>query len=138
MPIVDNKENSAVRTVRTMVTGAENRGRHDRYQEYESQGVIMKKVWIATPDGRTRHWHFTMDGQERDVDEPFIDGHGNDLMYPGDGSAPADTVYNCRCSMTSHIIGIRNSNGTINRIKDYSTTDLHEKQMKEEKERRER
>lgn len=136
-PIVDNNEVAAVRTARTMVTGAENRGRQDRYDDYEAKGVVMKKVWIATPDFRVRNWHLSMDGQEVDVDEPFIDGLGNELDYPGDASAPPNTVYNCRCTMRSHILGIRQSNGSVKKIS-YSgdKPTMHARQIAEEKARR--
>ena len=138
LPIVNNNEAASVRTARTMVTGAENRGRQDRYEDYESQGVEMMKVWIATPDGRTRDWHISMDGQEVPVNEMFIDGHGNELEYPGDDGAEPETVYNCRCSMRSHLIGIRGSDGRVTKFKEYDRSgSLHEKQMKAEKERRE-
>lgn len=136
-PIIDNNRVAAIRTARTMVTGAENKGRLDRYNDYESQGVVMAKVWIATPDNRVRNWHLSLDGQERDVDEPFTDGLGNDLDYPGDPSAPPNTVYNCRCSMRSHILGIRQSDGSVKRIS-YSgdTPTMHARQIAEERERR--
>lgn len=127
LPIVGNNTNAAIRTARTMVTGAENRGRQDRYEEYEDEGVVMTKVWIATPDGRTRDWHLSMDGQEVGVDEYFEDGLGNELEYPGDDGAPGETVYNCRCSMRSHIQGVRDGASIIS-IPDYRAghTSMHE------------
>lgn len=138
LPVVNNNRTAAIRTARTMVTGAENRGRQDRYEDYVSQGVVMGKVWLATPDGRTRDWHISMDGQEVPVDEPFIDGLGNELEYPGDNDAPPETVYNCRCSMKSHIIGIRQSDGSVKKII-YSgdTPTMHARQVAEERARRE-
>ena len=139
LPVVNNNKTAAIRTARTMVTGAENRGRLDRYAEYEEQGIIMRKVWIATPDGRTRNWHMSMDGQEVDTNEPFIDGLGNELEYPGDPSAPANTVYNCRCSMRSHLIGIKGRDGKVEKFTDYRAQageTMHEWQIREEKERR--
>jgi hypothetical protein len=139
LPIVDNNEKAAVRTARTMVTGAENRGRLDRYQEYEDEGIVTHKVWIATPDNRVRDWHITMDGQEVNINEPFIDGHGEELDYPGDPSGSPRTVYNCRCSMRSQIIGVRGSNGKItpiNRYRDGSS--LHDRQIAAERARRAR
>lgn len=137
-PIVGNNKVSAIRTARTMVTGAENRGRLDRYHDYEDKGVVMSKVWIATPDNRVRNWHLSMDGQEVPVDESFIDGLGNELEYPGDPSAPGNTVYNCRCSMRSHIIGMRQSDGTIKRIRyEGDTPTMHGRQIAEERARRE-
>lgn len=131
LPIVGNNRKATTRTARTMVTQAENRGRQDRYKDYEDQGVEMRKVWIATPDGRTRNWHMSMDGQEREIDEMFVDGLGNELEYPGDPSAPPNTVYNCRCTMRSHIVAIRG-----HRVGGSFGTDLHREQMAEERARR--
>jgi len=139
LPVVDNNKAAAIRTARTMVTEAENRGRQDRYEEYQEQGVVMKKVWIATPDNRTRNWHMSMDGQEVDVDDVFIDGNGEELEYPGDPSGTPKTVYNCRCSMRSHLIGIKGSDGRIEKFTDYRARageTMHERQIREEKERR--
>lgn len=107
LPIVNSNEASAIRNARTLVTGAENQGRLDSYEELEKQGLVLKKVWIATDGDRTREWHLDMDGQEVDIDEPFIDGHGNELMYPGDPDAEPETVYNCRCSMRMRVVGVK-------------------------------
>ena len=136
-PIVGRNKTAAIRTARTMVTGAENRGRLDRYHDYEDKGVVMSKVWLATPDGRTRDWHLSMDGQEVPVNEYFIDGLGNELEYPGDNGAPPETVYNCRCSMKSHIMGIRQSDGSVKKIS-YSgdRPTMHAGQIAEERARR--
>lgn len=136
-PIVGRNKTAAIRTARTMVTGAENRGRQDRYEDYEENGVVMTKIWLATPDGRTRDWHLSMDGQEVPVKEYFIDGLGNELEYPGDNGAPPETVYNCRCSMRSHIIGIKQSNGSIKKIS-YSgdRPTMHGGQIAQERARR--
>ena len=137
LPIVDNNRKAAVRTARTMVTGAENRGRLDRYREYAEEGVVTMKVWIATPDGRTRDWHLDMDGQEVPWDDYFIDGLGNELECPGDDGAPPETVYNCRCTMKSHITGVINSDGSFTPIRDFQRTEsLHERQIAAERERR--
>ena len=137
-PVVNNNRSAAIRTARTMVTGAENRGRQDRYSEYEDQGVVMRKVWIATPDGRTRAWHLSMDGQEVSVDEAFTDGHGNPLEYPGDPGGAPDSIYNCRCSMRSHLIGIKNSRGQTISFTDFRSghTSLHQSQISDEMDRR--
>ena len=104
-PIVDKNQAAAIRNARTMVTGAENAGRHDSYKSLEESGVILEKVWIAAHDGRTRDWHASMDGQAVGNEEAFIDGNGNELMYPGDPDADPETVYNCRCSMSARIMG---------------------------------
>ena len=136
MPIVGRNEASAVRNARTMTTAAENRGRLDRYDDYESKGLIMGKVWIATGDDRTRDWHLSLDGQEVDKDEPFIDGNGNELQYPGDPDAAPETVWNCRCSMRSHITGVRGKSGKITPIADMHKKGLHQEQIEGERKRR--
>lgn len=115
-PIVGRNSSAAIRNARTMVTGAENRGRLDSYHQLEEDGVVMKKVWIATPDDRTRESHLVMDGQEVDIDEPFVDGDGNELDYPADPSGEPETVYNCRCSMKTHIIGFKKSDDSISEV----------------------
>ena len=136
LPIVNKNEASAVRNARTMTTCAENRGRLDRYADYESKGLVMAKVWIATGDDRTRDWHLTLDGQEVARDENFTDGQGNELMYLGDPDAAPETVWNCRCSMRSHIIGVRGKDGEITPIEDMHESGLHQEQIEAEREKR--
>lgn len=101
LPIVGNNVGAAIRNARTMVTGAENRGRQDSYERLQDDGLVLKKVWMATPDGRTRDWHIDMDGQEVEVNQYFIDGLGNELEYPGDPGGAPETVYNCFIGETS-------------------------------------
>ena len=135
-PIVENNAAAAIRNARTMVTGAENRGRQDSYEDLEERGAVVKKVWIATPDSRTREAHLAMDGQEVDINEDFTDGDGNKIAYPGDPSAEPSTVYNCRCSMRTHIIGFGKADGRIERLTERSRDTLHKEQIKEEREDR--
>lgn len=136
-PIVDNNVNASIRNARTMVTGAENSGRIDSYHDLQEDGLILKKVWVATADERTRAWHLTMDGQTVDIDEPFIDGNGNQIMYPGDPSAAPETVYNCRCTMISKVVGVRTSSGKINKINGDYDLSSHENAIKREENKRE-
>ena len=137
LPIMDNNRVSAIRNARTLVTGAENRGRLDSYNSLKEQGAVLKKVWIATGDSRTRDWHLIMDGQEVDIDEDFVDGNGNKLEYPADPSSAPETVYNCRCSMRSHIVGFRAADGSISYINYFEPeSGLHEQQIEAEKARR--
>ena len=91
---------SAVRAARTAVTGAQNGGRMDSYKAASDMGIKVRKRWIATKDGRTRHSHQKLDGQTVDYDKPFVSDLGSEMMYPGDphGAKPAD-LYNCRCTM---------------------------------------
>lgn len=101
---------SAIRTARTAVTGAQNAGRMDSYVAAEKMGIKLKKSWLATIDGRTRHAHAMLDGQTVDIDKPFkVDGE--EIMFPGDTSAPGYLVYNCRCTTTAVVDGVDTSNG---------------------------
>ncbi len=136
LPIVNNNEKAAIRNARTLVTGAENLGRTDRYKMLEKQGVVMYKMWIATGDGHTRDWHLTMDGQEVPQNEAFIDGLGNELEYPGDPSAEPETVYNCRCSMRRIPRGIRNSSGSVTWFDAPKRDERHVREIEDEKQER--
>lgn len=104
--VTDMEKNAAVRNARTMITGAQNKGRLDSYARAEADGIILQKRWIATNDGRTRHWHNELDGQERNTGEPFENSVG-EIMYPGDPSAHPANVYNCRCTMAARVIGFK-------------------------------
>jgi uncharacterized protein with gpF-like domain len=64
----------------------------------------VKRTWRATKDKRTRDSHSEMDGQTVGFDEPFVSGDGNELMYPGDPSAPASDRINCRCTVTMSFV----------------------------------
>lgn len=55
----------------------------------------MTKEWVAVNDNRTRHTHYNIDGQVRDLTKPFSNG----LMFPGDPNGSAAEVISCRCSL---------------------------------------
>lgn len=79
-------------------------------QMAEQTGVTQDRIereWFATKDKRTRDWHATMHGQIRRLDQPFADGKGQLLMYPGDPAAPADTIISCRCAVVYQITPLR-------------------------------
>lgn len=107
--------NAAIRNARTMTTGIENRGRMDSYARAKEQGIVLKKVWIAALDERTREWHAEIDGDEKDQDEPFENSKG-EIMFPGDPSAHPANIYNCRCSLGSRVIGFRRKDGSISYV----------------------
>ena len=93
----------AIRSARTIVTGAENKGRQDSYARAEADGIILQKEWLATNDNRTRHSHVLLDGDIVDQDKKFDNG----LMFPGDPNGEPSEVYNCRCSMTAVVKGFK-------------------------------
>ena len=103
--VEEMNKHASIRTARTMCTGCENKGRMDMLHEAQKMGLEVKKVWLATSDNRTRDWHAELDGEQKEVDEPFKNELG-DIMYPGDPEAedPAN-VYNCRCTLTYEVVG---------------------------------
>ena len=114
--IPDMNKTSAIRTARTAVTGAQNAGRMDSYVAAENMGIKLKKCWLATLDGRTRHEHAVLDGQSVDSDKPFkVDGYK--IMFPGDPSAPPYLTYNCRCTLIAEVDRVDTSD-TMRRDRD--------------------
>ena len=102
----DMNKSSAVRTARTAVTGAQNAGRMDSYVAAEKMGIKVRKEWLATIDGRTRHSHAMLDGKVVDKDKKFENG----CMFPGDPNGPPWEVYNCRCTLIAAVDGVDTSN----------------------------
>lgn len=104
--IPDMNKASAIRTARTAVTGAQNAGRMDSYVAAEKMGIKVRKEWLATLDGRTRHSHAMLDGEVVDKDKKFENG----CMFPGDPNGPPWEVYNCRCTLIAAVEGVDTSN----------------------------
>lgn len=100
--ITTMSRDSAIRTARTAVTGAQNAGRMDSYAAAEKMGIKLKKEWLATLDSRTRHSHAMLDGEKVDQDKKFSNG----CRFPGDPQGPAWEIYNCRCTMVAAVDGI--------------------------------
>lgn len=67
----------------------------------DDEDYEVEKTWIAIEDKRTRvsHSHAGVDGEVRDLYEPF----GNGLMFPGDPEGGAAEVCNCRCTLGYNI-----------------------------------
>ena len=105
--VSDMNRNSAILHAQTAVTGAENAGRQDGFRKAADMGIKFKREWIATLDSHTRDAHRHMDGQLRDVDEPFTSELGK-IMYPGDRSADPANVWRCRCTLGSRVMGFGN------------------------------
>lgn len=111
---------SAIRTARTATTAAQNAGRMDSYAAAEKMGIKLKKQWLATLDGRTRHAHARLDGQTAETDKPFhVDGY--EIMYPGDTSAPGYLVYNCRCTLIAALDDAPKAPNPLRRARDPET-----------------
>lgn len=97
---------SAIRTARTAVTGAQNAGRMDSYEAAREMGIELDKEWMATLDERTRHSHRLLDGEVVGQDEEFSNG----LRFPGDPLGAPSEVYNCRCTLIARVKGVSRAN----------------------------
>ena len=132
-PIMDRNKTSAIRNARTMTTSAQNKGRLDSYKAAQDNGVVLHKVWMATNSERTRAWHAALNGVEVEIDQPFENDYGK-IMFPGDPDANPGNVYNCRCTLTTKIIGFKREDGSIkyiegeeNELKNVSKRDQQKK-----------
>lgn len=98
---------------RTETHGASNFAMH---QVAKSTSLTLEKEWVSTEDMRTRSImrddefdHVSMNGQRRDMDEPFsmpwAGGEPLPIMYPGQAGLPGGAVINCRCAVVHHVKG---------------------------------
>jgi hypothetical protein len=69
---------------------------YDAQKKAESKGAKVVRQWNSTMDGDTRRTHRKLDGQIREIGEPF-NMDGKTAMYPGDFGDPAEDC-NCRCT----------------------------------------
>ena len=103
--ITTMSRDSAIRTARTAVTGAQNAGRMDSYAAAGKMGIKLKKEWLATLDSRTRHSHAMLDGEQVAQDKKFSNG----CRFPGDPQGPPWEIYNCRCTLVAAVDGVDTS-----------------------------
>lgn len=117
--ITTMSRDSAIRTARTAVTGAQNAGRMDSYAAAEKMGIKLKKEWLATLDSRTRHSHAMLDGEQVAQDKKFSNG----CRFPGDPQGPPWEIYNCRCTLIAAVDGVDTSDG-LRRTRDGLISDV--------------
>ena len=126
-------ENASIRNARTMTTSAECAGRLDSYRRADKMGLGLTKVWVATLDDRTRHEHRLLDGQRKEVDEPFeVDGY--ELMYPADPAGEPYLVYNCRCTTIAQVKGFEYDINDVRNVRGGYSSYEEWKHAKEKKE----
>lgn len=87
--------NRAKTIVRTEGHRIQEASRNDARMAAKAKGAETVKQWESTMDGQTRSTHRQLDGQIREVDQPFA-ADGKEAMYPGDFGDPAEDC-NCRC-----------------------------------------
>ncbi len=102
---LEQNANNAFRIVRTETTRIMNQGELDSMAHAKDVGLPIKKQWVSTLGPTTRSSHAALDGEIKDIDEPFSNG----LMYPGDPSRPPEEIINCSCTMITVIEGYENA-----------------------------
>mgnify|MGYP000874387456 CR=1 FL=1 len=84
---------------RTEVVGNSN------WATFEAQkvsGVVSKRRWVATRDGRTRETHLALDGAVVGMNERFTSSSGASADYPGGFGVAAEDIQ-CRCTTVAEI-----------------------------------
>lgn len=89
--------NKAMRIVRTEGHRIQQEGQFQAQHQAKEAGADIVKQWDSTLDGRTRPTHRKLDGQIRELNEPF-EAEGKKAMYPGDFGRPEEDI-NCRCTL---------------------------------------
>ena len=90
-------KNNAMRIARTEAHRIQCKASMNACNKAKEKGANVVKQWDSTLDGRTRDTHRLLDGQIRELDEPF-EVLGMTAMQPGDFGDPAEDI-NCRCAL---------------------------------------
>lgn len=89
--------NQAYRIARTESHRIHEEVKFKTINEATTKGADIVKQWDSTIDKRTRSSHVALDGQLREINQPFKSPKtGNTAMYPG-GFGVASEDINCRC-----------------------------------------
>lgn len=89
--------NNAMRIARTEAHRIQIKATSDAQHKAKEKGADIVKQWDSVLDGDTRPNHAALDGQIREIDEPF-EVNGIKVMYPGAFDNPAEDC-NCRCAL---------------------------------------
>lgn len=90
-------KNNAMRIARTEAHRIQCKASMNACEKAKSKGADVVKQWDSSLDGKTRPTHRQLDGQIRELDEPF-EVAGKSAMQPGDFGDPAEDC-NCRCAL---------------------------------------
>lgn len=100
--VFDMDARASVMVARTSMTYVEGLGKQNSMRRAQSMGIPIMQRWNALHDGRTRYEHRQMDGVTIPVGQKFnVDGYR--MTGPGDPTAPARLVCNCRCNLTPEV-----------------------------------
>ena len=92
------------RVARTEGTRVMNAGNLASTNYARSEGVDIRRKWLASLDGRTRATHGAADGQLEDKNGQFRVGAATG-PYPGNMSTAGESV-NCRCTVIDVVDGV--------------------------------
>lgn len=96
---MNSNAKDATRIVTTETGKAIGAGQFDSMQGAISRGIDLKKQWKQNWSLHPRETHARLDGEIRDVNEPFSNG----LMYPVDPTGDPSETINCHCTMVEII-----------------------------------
>jgi len=89
--------NNAMRIARTEAHRIQSKATADAQFKAKEKGADVVKQWDSSLDKRTRKSHRELDGQIRELEEPF-EVNGHKAMHPG-GFGVAKEDINCRCAI---------------------------------------
>ena len=99
---------------RTEALASLHQSQDEAFQQAIDKGAVevraITRTWNSAADKKVRDTHREMDGQEVGFNDDFTSPSGALLAYPGDPSAPAAEIINCRCTVAlriNHAIGVR-------------------------------
>lgn len=95
--LIEGGRSRAITITRTELGRAFSVAAHERAQEAADIVPGMQKQWRRSGKIHSRIHHDSIDGQVRDVNEPFTLGNGVQIMFPRDPAAPAAETINCGC-----------------------------------------
>ena len=90
-------KNNAMRIARTESHRIQIQATADAQWKAKANGADVVKVWDSALDKKTRKSHRELDGQIRELDEPF-EVNGHKAMQPGGFGRPEEDI-NCRCAL---------------------------------------
>lgn len=90
-------KNNAMRIARTEAHRIQCKATSDAQFKAKEKGAVVVKQWDASLDGKTRDTHRQLDGQIRELEEPF-EVAGHKAMFPGGFGIAAEDI-NCRCAL---------------------------------------
>lgn len=89
--------NRMKRIIATEGHRVQNEAKMDCMRDARAVGADIVKEWCAVMDNKTRTRHSILDGQVRELDEPFT-ALGADVMYPGGFGIASEDIH-CRCCL---------------------------------------